>query len=61
MGTILSLFASKNHAQVDVECKGCAFHADDKSSSSEDSPILAPAVKRHATELKLPKIKDGDD
>jgi len=56
MGTLLSLFASKNHAQVDVECKGCAFHADDKSSSSEEE-----AVKRHAMEEKTAKRKDGDN
>ena len=57
MGTLLSLFASKNHAQLDVECKGCALHADDKSSSSEEE---SPTIKRHAMEEK-PAKRNGDD
>jgi len=36
MGLLFSLFLKK-HANVDVECNGCACHADDKSSSSDES------------------------
>ena len=55
MGAIFALFASKKHAQVDLECKGCAFHADDKSSSSEEE-----FVRKHATEEKSGK-RNGDN
>ena len=39
MGALLSVF-NKKHATVDLECKGCTCHADDKSSSSSEPPTV---------------------
>jgi hypothetical protein len=55
MGALFALFTSKKHAKVDLECKGCAFHADDKSSSSEEE-----FVRKHAMEEK-PARRNGDN
>jgi len=56
MGALFALFASKKHAQVDLECKGCACHADDKSSSSEEEP-----VKRKVASRETPTLRNGGD
>ena len=40
MGALIAFLISKKHANVDLECKGCSLHADDKSSSSEEEPIV---------------------
>ena len=53
MGALLSIFTSRKHAEVDLECKGCTCHADDKSSSSEDS---APVVQ-HRGPQKIDREK----
>ena len=45
MGALLSLFGKK-HATVDLECKGCQCHADDKSSSSSEEPSVAQQPKK---------------
>ena len=59
MGAILAFFISKKHANLDVECNGCALHVDDKSSSSEEE---VPVHKKPAMEEKSAKRKgDNDD
>jgi hypothetical protein len=58
MGAILAFLISKKHANLDVECNGCALHVDDKSSSSEEE---VPVHKKPAMEEKSAKRKGDDD
>ena len=44
MGALIAFLISKKHANVDLECKGCSLHADDKSSSSEEEPVVHQIV-----------------
>jgi hypothetical protein len=59
MGAILAFLISKKHANVDLECNGCALHVDDKSSSSEED---APPIvhRKFAMEEKSAK-RNGID
>jgi hypothetical protein len=57
MGAILAFLISRKHANVDLECNGCACHVDDKSSSSEEEPVVH---KKPAMEEK-PGKRNGID
>jgi hypothetical protein len=58
MGAIFAFFMSKKHANVDVECNGCALHVDDKSSSSEEE---APVIHKRPAMLEKSARGNGDD
>ena len=60
MGAILAFLISKKHANVDLECNGCALHVDDKSSSSEEEAPQPIVHKKFAMEEKSAK-RNGID